>query len=303
MLVIIAGTKLLKNHRFSLFLWLDMAKETQLNINVAKILEQRLPRYWRFIPRWLVRGLERFIHQDEMNVLLGEIGELRGAEFCRALIDHLEVTCNVKGEEVLPKDEAGSRVVFVSNHPLGGLDGLALIDLLTCELGQTVYCVVNDLLLAVEPLRDVFLPINKHGRQSRDAGARLEEAFASNSPILMFPAGMCSRKGKDGTIADLEWKKMFVNHAIRYQRDIIPIYFSGENSRFFYNFASIRQKCGIRFNIEMTRLPAELFNCRGKCFEITLGERISYTSLRGGKEAGEQARLIKEIVYSLGNRS
>lgn len=119
--------------------------------------------------------------------------------------------------------------------------------------------VVNDLLTFVEPLRSIFLGINKHGDQSRDAVALLDQAFAGPAPIVMFPAGLVSRRQPDGSIADLRWQKMVVNKAISCQRDIIPLHFSGENSKFFYNFAHLRTSLGLKFNIEMARLPAEIF--------------------------------------------
>lgn len=275
-----------------------MDNDTQLRIDIDAVLRQRAPRLRRWMPRAMVRALERFVHQDEMNRLLEATAGLRGADFCRGVLSHLGVSCSLQPGSALPA-AADSRVIFVSNHPLGGLDGMALIALLAEGMQRPVKAVVNDLLMAVEPLSDVFLPVNKHGRQNRADGIRLEEAFAAEGPLLMFPAGLCSRRGADGTVADLDWQKMFVNHAIRHQRDIIPLHFSGRNSNFFYNFASLRRRLGIRFNIEMTRLPAEVFLSRGKCFSVAVGDRIPWQSLRGGAGALQQAAEIRRIVYTL----
>lgn len=275
-----------------------MTDETPLRIDVGAVLRQRAPGVARLMPRFVVRSLERFIRQDEMNAMLDATAGLRDAAFCRGVLDHLGVSCDVSRADRLPRGD-DARVVFVSNHPLGGLDGMALIAMLTEMTGRTVYCVVNDLLLAIGPLRGIFLPVNKHGRQNRDDGSRLEEVFAGPDPILMFPAGLCSRRGKDGVVADTPWRKMFVNRCIRHGRDVIPLHFSGQNSNFFYNFAALRARSGLRFNIEMARLPAEVFLSRGKRFTVTVGERIPCSALQGGQKAVRQAAEIRDTVYKL----
>lgn len=201
-----------------------------IRIDLDTVLRQRLPRHYRFIPRPLVRWMERVICQDQLNEMLRVNHGLRGADFCRGVLRHLGITYQVSGMANLP--ESG-RAIFVCNHPLGGLDGMILIDMLSQRYGPGVRFVVNDLLMAVEPLSEVFLPVNKHGRQSRTSTAQIDSTFASDAPIIIFPAGLVSRKQKDGSIADLRWRKMFINKAVSTGRDIIPIYFNGQNSSFF----------------------------------------------------------------------
>ncbi len=159
--------------------------------------------------------------------------------------------------------------------------------------------VVNDLLMAVEPLSDTFLPINKHGAQCREAAGALDAAMASDMPVAVFPAGLVSRLGKGGEIRDLAWHKMFVNKAVQHRRDIVPVNISGENSRGFYRMAMWRKRLGIGFNIEMLRLPAEVFRSRGKTLTITIGKPIPYSSLGAGRQAAATAEAIKESVYAL----
>ena len=266
-------------------------------LNVGEILRNRLPRYWRYIPRAVVKWLEKVICQEEMNSMLKANAGKRGADFCRGVLDHLDIKYEVKGADKL--EGSNGRVLFVCNHPLGGLDGMILIDWLTSVYGKGVKFVVNDLLMAIEPLGDVFLPVNKHGKQNRAATSLLDEAMAGDDPVIMFPAGLVSRKGKDGKVADLAWNKMFVQKAIQNQRDIIPLYFSGNNSSFFYNFAKLRVALGLKFNIEMVRLPKEVFLSAGKQFSITVGSRIAWQSLTGGRNANTEAQHIKSIVYNL----
>lgn len=268
-----------------------------LEINVGEVLRQRIPRYWRFIPRGLVRWLERTVCQDELNRLLRDNFPRRDADFCRGVLDDLGVTVNFHNLDNLPPKEQ-TRVLFVSNHPLGGLDGMALIDFVRTYYGVAPRFIVNDLLNAVEPLSDTFIPVNKHGAQSREAILRLDEAFASDAPLLMFPAGLVSRRGKKGVVADLEWQKMFVAKARQSGRDIIPLHFYGENSSFFYKFAKFRRRIGLKFNIEMIYLPREVFRSRGKTFDVVVGKPIPHASLDDMPPA-RKAQQIRQMVYAL----
>lgn len=268
-----------------------------LEINVGEVLRQRIPRYWRFIPRRLVHWLERTVCQDELNRLLRDNFPRRDADFCRGVLDDLGVTVNFHNLDNLPPKEL-TRVLFVSNHPLGGLDGMALIDFVRTYYGVAPRFIVNDLLNAVEPLSDTFIPVNKHGVQSREAILRLDDAFASDAPLLMFPAGLVSRRGKKGVVADLEWQKMFVAKARQSGRDIIPLHFYGENSSFFYKFAKFRRRIGLKFNIEMIYLPREVFRSKGKTFDVVVGKPIPHASLDDMSPA-RKAQQIRQMVYDL----
>ena len=278
-----------------------MKDETLMKIDVDGVLRQRIPRYYRYIPRFIIKWLERTICQDRMNELLEKNKSKTNAEFCAGVLEDLNISYEVIGEENLPPVE-NRRVVIVSNHPLGALDGMTMIDYITKRYGGNVKFVVNDLLMAIKPLNGVFLPINKHGKQSRNSSNAIDEAMAGNDPIIIFPAGLCSRRQPDGTICDLEWRKMFVNKSVEYQRDVIPMYFDAENSSFFYKFAKLRMRLGIKFNIEMIYLPREIFRSENAKFLIKVGKPISWSTLNSGKHASTQASKIKSIVYNLKNQ-
>ncbi len=275
-------------------------EEKKLQIDVDSVLRKRIPRLRRFMPRILVRWLEHFICQPQMNDFLARYGHLKDAEFCRALIDYLDISYQIKGSL---NDLPSKRVIVACNHPLGGLDGMILIELFTRLFGTDVKFLVNNLLMAVEPLRGVFLPVNKYGKQSRMAAADVDRAFRSDAPVLIFPAGLCSRKSPQGNITDLQWQKTFINKAVKYHRDIIPVHFSGHNSSFFYNFAKFRKRLGIKFNIEMLRLPREVFLSRGKSFVVSIGQPIPWQSLHGGTQAAGETLKIRQLVYDLAPES
>lgn len=274
----------------------DKSSGAPLRIDVAAVLRQRLGSGSRRIPAWLVRRLEKLICQDRLNEMLRVAYPGRGADFCRAVTDHLDITLDVTGRENLP---ATSRVLIVSNHPLGGLDGMALIRVFADIYGPDLKFVVNDLLSAVEPLSDVFLPVNKHGAQSRDAIRAIDATFASDRPVLMFPAGLCSRR-RGGTVADLAWQKMFVQKARESGRVIVPVLFVGQNSPRFYRWASWRERLGIKFNYEMVLLPSEIFRAEGSEFRIVIGSPVAPADLPS--DPREAAAEVRKTVYSLQER-
>lgn len=269
-----------------------------MKIDLPAVLRSKLGAKARLVPGFVVRGLEKVICVEALNRLLADNHPKRGAEFCRGVFNDLNVEIDVVGKDYLP-DPSQRRVIIVSNHPLGGLDGMALIAFFEEYYGCPVHFVVNDILMAVKPLEDVFVPINKHGAQSREAKKNLDRIFEGDGPVIIFPAGLVSRLQQKDTIKDLEWKKMFVNKAISTQRDIIPVHFSGNNSRFFYKFAKLRKKIGIRFNIEMILLPREVVRSAHKRFTITCGKPIAWQQLKEGKSHSRTAARIKELVYGL----
>lgn len=271
-----------------------------IQIDLGNALRGKLGKKARFVPRFAVKWLESVVHADELNDMLRRYYPRRGADFCNAMMDDMDIRLDVRNTDALPS-AADARVIFVCNHPLGGLDGITLISLLSGIYGEGVRFVVNDLLMAVQPLQEVFLPINKHGRQSRKSAQDLAAAMAGDSPILVFPAGLVSRLGADGVIRDLKWHKMFVMKALQYRRDVVPLYFSGTNSDGFYSLAKWRVRLKVPFNIEMVRLPAEMLRARGGRFSLTVGERIPWQTL-GQKPAAQMAAAIKEKTYLLNEK-
>lgn len=269
-----------------------------ININLREIVRKRLGKKSWLVPLPLVRWLEKTICQKQLNSLLANNFPKTGADFCRGVMADLNITLNVKGKENLPPP-AQRKVIIVSNHPLGGLDGIALIDFFQNYYGGKIHFLVNDLLMAIKPLEDVFVPVNKHGSQSRQYSQRVNDVLAGPDPVLIFPAGLCSRRQDDGTVADLQWRKTFVVKALQHNRDIIPVHFDGRNSDFFYKFANLRKKSGLKFNVEMIYLPREVFRSQGNTFTLSCGKPIICKSLGPVAKAQATADSIRETVYRL----
>ncbi len=263
-------------------------------IDVNTIFKTKSPKLYKFIPGFILSYIKRTIHQDEINEVLRKYGHRYGLDFVSSVLEHMGIDYSIKGEGNIPLE---GRYIFVSNHPLGGLDGMIFLDLLG-KYHKNAKFIVNDLLLNLKNLEPVFVPVNKHGRQSAEYVRKIEELYRSDNQVLYFPAGLCSRK-KKGKIKDLEWRKTFIKKAIDHKRDIVPVYFEGENSPFFYRFANMRQWIGIKTNIEMFYLPDEMFRQKGRKINVTIGKPISFTIFDKSKPYARWAEEVKGLVYSL----
>jgi putative hemolysin len=263
-------------------------------IDVEQVITSKSKQLAKVIPGFIIRYLKRIIHQDEINEFLSKNHQKQGIEFADSLLKEMDITYKIIGEENLPKD---GKFILASNHPLGGPDGIILISIMG-KFYKNIKFLVNDILMNLKNLESVFVPINKHGGQAREAARIIEQAYQSEDQILIFPAGLVSRKQK-GKIEDLEWKKSFITKAIKHKRDIIPIHIDGRNSNFFYNLANIRKFFKIKSNLEMLYLPNELFKQRGKKFTIRIGKPISYQTFDKSLTYEQWALKVKNTTYAL----
>ncbi|MDR2497606.1 MAG: 1-acyl-sn-glycerol-3-phosphate acyltransferase [Tannerellaceae bacterium] len=264
-------------------------------VDVRQILREKAPHLAGKLPSFIINYLIKIVHEDEVNFVLNSYCDKDGIAFMDALMDYFDIRLNVYGEDCLPDS---SRLVFVSNHPLGGLDGVCISSVLGRRYDGRLRVPVNDLLLFIPNLRSIFIPVNKHGRQDRRAALLTEETFASDNHILTFPAGMCSRKMR-GEIVDLPWKKSFLQKAVEHKRDIVPMFFDGKNSDFFYRLANVRKRFGIKANVEMLYLSDELFKSKHSSFGIYFGRPMSWTMFDKSRTPGEWTEEIRKKVYSL----
>jgi 1-acyl-sn-glycerol-3-phosphate acyltransferase len=263
-------------------------------LDVEKVLFSKNKALARVIPGFIINYLKRIVHQDELNDFLKKWGHLKDSELIAAGLKHFEIKFKVTGSENIPKS---GRYIFVSNHPLGGLDGLVFIYEISKHFPDIKFP-VNDILTNIKNLSGIFLPVNKHGAQARDAAKMIEEAYSSDCQILYFPAGLCSRK-KSGVIKDLPWHKSFISKSIQHERDIVPAFFSGRNSNFFYNLSNIRKFLGVKENIEMLYLADEMFKQRDKEIRLVFGEPIHWERFDKTRSALEWADWVKSKSYNL----
>ena len=263
-------------------------------IDIGAVLREKAPRAARWIPRPIVGWLRRTIHEREINHILASYWTLPPQEFIRAAFREWQVTYSAQGLERL--DPRG-RYLFVSNHPFGGMDGMMLADKLIERFGDA-RVVVNDLLMHLEPLRPLWIPVNKHGAQNAAYARKFDEEFFGDLPILTFPAGLCSRT-VNGRVTDPEWKVSFLKKAYASQRQIVPVFVEGRLSNFFYRLYHLRKALGVKFNIEMLWLPDEMFSQKGRHFRIVVGDPIAVAELQPCGSLREQVEEVRKKVYSL----
>ena len=281
----------MRNH----FILKRMADDSLFLIDIDKVLREKAPKYYKYIPKFVVSYLKRIVHQEELNVFLRESKDKVGVDFLKACLEFLDANIVVKGEENLPTE---GLYTFVSNHPLGGQDGVALGYVLGSFYKGKVKYMVNDLLMNLQGLAPLCIPINKTGKQAKDFPRMVEAGFASNDQLIMFPAGLCSRR-QNGVIRDLDWKKTFIVKSVQAQRDVVPIHFEGRNSNFFYNLANVCKFLGIKINIAMLYLADEMLKNRHKTFTVIIGKPISWQTFDKSKTPAEWAAYVKDIVYKL----
>ena len=274
--------------------------ETQENnlIDLRKIFTAKVPKLMKYMPNWLFRKIQKLLHEDDINEILTKYGHLQGVDFINALIADFNLELELQGVDNLMASE---RILVASNHPLGGLDGIALIAAVGNHRGKTL-TPVNDFLMFVKPLEPIFIPVNKVGSATanREENIRLfNETFEGDATICYFPFGLCSRKTDDGKIQDLDWKKTFLTKSKAYQRDIVPVHIEGRNSNFFYNLARWRKKLKIKVNIEMAFLVNEFFNQRNKKLTLSFGKPIPYQTLDRRFTDAQWAEKLRTFSYQL----
>ena len=275
-----------------------MKQVTEKTIDLDLILSSKMGSKAKFVPRPFVSWLKRVIHQDEVNRFLWESRHLSGTEWLEECVRYLDMTLQIVGEENLPAKDDGKLYTFVSNHPLGGADGVALGSIIGRHYDGRFRYLVNDLLMNLPGLAPVCIPINKTGSQSRSFPQMVEDGFKSGNHILMFPAGICSRR-IDGKVQDIEWKKAFITKSVEYQRDVVPIHFSGSNSDFFYKLASFSDKYVKKINIAMLFLVDEMYKNVHKSFQVTIGKPIPWQTFDKSKSASTWAQEVRSRVYAL----
>lgn len=275
-----------------------MGAEIEKTIDIDKILRDKMGAKAKFVPSFAVNWLKRILHEDEVNQFLWDSRGLSGTEWLTECVRYLDMTLQIEGLENLPYKDDGKLYTFVSNHPLGGQDGVALGSIIGKHYDGRFRYLVNDLLLNLPGLKPVSIGINKTGKQSRDFPHMVEAGFKSDNHILMFPAGLNSRK-INGKIHDLEWKKTFIAKSVEYQRDVVPIFFGGRNSDRFYRIARFSDKYVKKVNIAMLFLVDEMYRNVGKTFRVVIGKPIPWQTFDKSRTSMEWAKYVEDMVYEL----
>lgn len=275
-----------------------MDDKTIFTVDVEQILREKAGAKARRVPRFVLSWLKKIVHQDEVNQFLEQSSPLSGVEWLEACVEYLDMKLDVSGRENLPASDDGRHYTFVSNHPLGGIDGVALGAILGRHYDGHIRYLVNDLLMNLRGLAPLCIPINKTGSQSRDFPAMVEAGFKGDNHIIMFPAGLCSRR-TNGVVRDIPWRKTFVVKSVETQRDVVPIHFGGQNSNFFYTLANFCKRTGIKFNVAMLFLVDEMYKNTHKRFSVKIGKPIPWQTFDKSRTPAQWAAWVQKKVYEL----
>ena len=263
-------------------------------INIKKLFREKNPGLARFIPGFVYRYIHNTLQLDFFNDFITRNQHFQGIDFVNRVIIEFEVKEHVFGLENIPDE---GRFIFASNHPFGGFDALLLMRNVHKKMGDLRF-LANDILMSIPGLKSLFVPVNKHGSNSREMAEKLNELYDSDVQIMIFPAGMASRKIK-GKVTDLEWKKHFITKAIKHKRDVIPVFVGGQNSNRFYRVANLRKFFRLKWNIEMFYLPDELVKQKNADVYIYFGKPISWQTFDNSKTHQEWADQVKQVTYQL----
>lgn len=274
-----------------------MAKEKQITVDVEQVLRAKMGSKAALVPRFAVNWLKRIIHQDQVNAFLIEHQKEEGLEWLHSALDYMDMKLEVVGQDNLPADGAG-RYTFVSNHPLGGIDGVAIGTLLGDRYHGRVRYLLNDLLMNLPGLRPLGVPVNKTGAQNRQTVRLVDEVFQSDNQVILFPAGLCSRL-INGRVQDLPWKKTAIQKSVESHRDIVPMHFYGENSRRFYRIANVGKRLGLKFNIAMLFLVDEVYKNLHQTFSLHIGQPIPWQTFDHTRTPQQWAQWLRARVYEL----
>lgn len=266
-------------------------------IDIEKAIRSGSNRVLRSLPGFLITALRKYVCEDEINATIHRSRHLEGLPFVKDVLEGWNVEVITKGGKNIPPD---GRFIFAANHPVGGVDALAIFTSLY-KYYPVVVTPANQLLTYVPNLRPIVFGLDVFGKASRETAAKLDSLYASDLQIMIFPAGEVSRRKKD-VISDIPWQKSFIVKAVQHHRDIIPVHISGRNSNLFYNISSIRKKLGIKMYIETLMLPREMIKQRNSAVTVTFGAPVPWQTFTAGKTPPEWAREIKKTVYSLAEK-
>lgn len=263
-------------------------------IDLRRLIASKNPTLLKWLPKFILKYLEKTLHQDEINEFIDLHKGIYNEEYCQAIVDFFQIKIEIEGIENIP---ATGGITIAMNHPLGGMDAMAFVAAIKHHRTD-VKIIVNDLLLNLDGLKGMFVGVNKHGKNENSTRTKIDNLFQSDNAVCIFPAGLVSRRTK-GVVEDLEWKKTFVLLSKKHKHPIIPVYIDGQLSNFFYNLSNFRKAIGIKANIEMLYLADEFFKQKGRTMKFTVGKPIPAEELTDDVSIRDWAARIKSIVYQL----
>lgn len=239
--------------------------------------------------------LRQLVHEQEINAFLAGNRDVAGLDWIDRIFEQFNFSYRVSARE-RANIPAQGRVLVVANHPIGSLDGLALLRLVG-EVRQDVKIVANDLLCHFEQLRSLLIPVDVFGNGSAIGSYRkVVAALEAERAVIIFPAGEVSRAGPLG-VRDPDWRGGFLHFARKAQAPLLPVRIAARNSLLFYGVSLLSKPAGTML------LSDEMFKQQDKTICFHVGEVIPNARLLSG-EVNER-RLVQRLrkhVYKLGRQ-
>lgn len=264
-------------------------------VDLDKIIADSDNTFLKSLPRFVINYMKKVLCQDELNDYHNRHKDKFGIDYINAMLSELGVKVIMHNEKLVSGID---RAVFVANHPLGGIDAMSYLSCIN-ELKGTVVSPSNELFYYIPNLRPLIVSVSVFGVNTKDKIEAINQAFESDKQIMIFPAGIVSRKFK-GVIKDTEWHKSFISKAVQTQRYVVPVFIDGNNSKKFYRISRIRKFFGIKLSIETFFLPQEMLKQRGKKVHIYFGNPIHPDYFDKTKTHHEWAQDVKNLVYEIG---
>ncbi len=266
-------------------------------INIEKTMSNSYPlisqSYPKPIYKSMVNFLTRILHEKDINAFLETHKGLNALAFIEKLFEFLAFDYYAASNQKLNIPTTG-RVVIVANHPLGALDSLALIKLIS-EVRRDIKIVANHVLMSFDNLEDILLPVDNMSNKTRKSSVKeIYNALENEEAVIMFPAGEVSRAGLFG-IKDGEWNSGFYRFAKKTDSPILPIYINAKNSLLFYMRSALLKP------LSALLLVQEVFKKRSKSIQFTVGEMINLrTAKLDNITLKSRVRLIRKHLHRIG---
>jgi putative hemolysin len=261
-------------------------------IDIEKSIKEGNNKFLKSLPGFVIKLIAKVICQDELNATIYRSRHLEGVPFINDVLEGWNVPVDIRGEENIP---ATGRFIFVANHPVGGMDSLALLSMIYRHFPDII-SIPNELFSYIPNVRNIMVGINVFGMNTKETIRKLDKLFESDVQTVLFPAGEVARR-KKGIISDPDWQKTFITKAIQHKRDIIPVHITGRNSNMFYNVANLRTFLGIKMFVEAILLPREMIRQKNSKITVTIGKVIPYQTFTPEFTHLEWAQKVKSGVY------
>lgn len=243
-------------------------------------------------------SLMKTLRISELNKIYDRNKHLKGEEFLKAILDEFQIKFEIPEEDLkrLPKDGA---YITISNHPLGGIDGILLLKLML-EREPDFRIIANFLLHRIEPLKPYIMPVNpfENHKNEKSSVVGLKETLrhlSENKPLGIFPAGEVSTYKDDQLIVDKPWEEGAIKLIKKAQVPVVPIYFHAKNSRLFYILSKISD------TLRTAKLPSELLTQKNRTIKVRIGKPISVTEQNEHTSLEEFSEFLRKKTYMLAN--